>query len=78
MEGVAHYPMKKKKPEIWDIAKKRHRLSDDVIQMAKELGLNPKKFGSYDNHHQEPWKEPLPDFIRSLYDKRFKKSHADG
>lgn len=69
--------MKKKKPEIWAIAKKRHRLSDGVIQMAKELGLNPKKFGGYDNHHQEPWKEPLSDFIRNLYDKRFKKGHSN-
>lgn len=67
--------MKKiKKQEIWDTAQKRHRLSSEVIQMAKALGLNPKKFGSLDNHKQEPWKSPLPDFIRDLYEKRFKKN----
>lgn len=41
--------------------------------MARELGLNPKKFGKLDNHKQEPWKTPLPDFIESLYEKRFAK-----
>jgi hypothetical protein len=66
--------MKKiKNQEIWAAAKKRHRFSVDVIQMAKALGLNPKKFGSIDTHKQETWKEPLPDFIRTLYYKRFKK-----
>ena len=66
-----------KDPKIWAAAKKRHRLSNEVIQMAKALGLNPKKFGSIDNHKQEPWKEPLPDFIRTLYHKRFKKGVKD-
>lgn len=64
---------KNKNEEIWNIAQKRHHLSNEVIQMAKTLGLNPKKFGSLDNHKQEPWKEPLPDFIRTLYSKRFEK-----
>ena len=68
---------KTQKQEIWDAAKKRHRLSNEVVQMAKTLGLNPKKFGSYDNHKQETWKEPLPDFIKSLYYKRFKKSNIN-
>jgi hypothetical protein len=35
-------------------------------QMARELGMNPKKFGSIANHHQEPWKLPLPQFIHVL------------
>jgi len=37
------------------------------IQMARELGMNPKNFGSLDNHKQEPWKAPLPEFIKDLY-----------
>jgi hypothetical protein len=41
--------------------------------MARELGINPKKFGSLANHKQEKWKLPLPDFIEELYLKRFKK-----
>jgi hypothetical protein len=39
--------------------------------MARELGMNPKKLGSIDSHDQEPWKEPLPQFIEHLYQKRF-------
>lgn len=60
-----------KKDKIWVEAKKRYRLSNEIIQMAKKLGLNPKKFGSLANHKQEPWKQPLPEFIRALYEKRF-------
>jgi len=32
--------------------------------------MNPTKL---DNHHQEPWKLPLPEFIEHLYCKRFGK-----
>jgi hypothetical protein len=39
--------------------------------MARELGMNPNKLGSIDNHNQEPWKKPLPQFIEHLYQKRF-------
>ena len=62
------------KEKAWLDAKKRYRLSNEVIAMAKKLGLNPKKFGDYANHKQQPWKEPLPAFIRSLYEKRFEKN----
>ena len=41
--------------------------------MARELGMNPKKFGKIANHKQEPWKAPLPVFIEDLYFKRFGK-----
>lgn len=43
------------------------------VQMARELGMNPKKLGKLDNHDQEPWKAPLPQFIERLYIKRFGK-----
>lgn len=43
------------------------------IQMARELGLNPNKFGNLANHRQERWKRPLPEFIAHLYVKRFGK-----
>jgi hypothetical protein len=59
------------KLEAWIAARKRHHLSHANVQMARELGLNPAKLGKIDNHHQEPWKAPLPEFIESLYEKRF-------
>ena len=71
---------KKKIPDKLQIlidARKRFHLSHEQIQMARELGMNPKKFGKLANHKQEPWKTPLPDFIESLYYKRFRKQHPD-
>ena len=65
------------KNKKWIDAKKKFRLSDTHIQMARELGMNPKKFGSLANHKQEPWKAPLPDFIEDIYLKRFKKDKPD-
>jgi hypothetical protein len=64
---------KKTDPKLaaWIAARKRHHLSHAHVQMARELGLNPAKLGKIDNHHQEPWKAPLPEFIESLYEKRF-------
>jgi hypothetical protein len=58
-------------------AKNKYRLSDKHIQMAMELGMNPKKFGSLANHKQEKWKTPLPEFIEELYIKRFRKEQPD-
>jgi hypothetical protein len=57
--------------QIWIDARRRHHLSHAHVQMARELGMNPRKFGKIDNHRQEPWKAPLPIFIESLYYKRF-------
>ena len=62
--------------EKWLVAQKRHRLSDRQVQMARELGLNPDKLGKIDNHRQEVWKTPLPQFIEDIYFKRFKQGRA--
>lgn len=59
--------------QVWIEARKRFHLSYTQIQMARELGLNPKKFGSLANHGQELWKLPLPQYIEHLYFKHFGK-----
>jgi len=59
------------KTQAWIDARKRHHLSHAHVQMARELGMNPKKLGKLDNHDQEPWKAPLPLYIECLYRKRF-------
>jgi len=56
---------------VWEDARRRHHLSHVQVQMARELGMNPTKLGKIDNHKQEPWKLPLPQFIEELYFKRF-------
>lgn len=63
--------------EKWMAAQKRHHLSDRHVQMARELGLNPDKLGKIDNHRQEPWKAPLPQFIEDIYYKRFKREQPE-
>ena len=55
----------------WVEARRRHHLSHAHVQMARELGMKPRKLGKLDNHDQEPWKAPLPQFIEHLYLKRF-------
>ena len=73
--------MKKRKiPEkyqVWIDVRNKYKLSHAHVQMAKELGMNPKKLGSLTNHKQEPWKAPLPIFIEDCYLKRFKKEFPD-
>lgn len=61
--------------EKWIEAQKRHRLSDCQVQMARELGFKPDSLRKIDNHKQELWKAPFPDYIESLYEKRFKRTH---
>src|SRR5262244_1438519 len=63
--------------QLWIEARRKFRLSHAHVQMAFELGLNPKKLGKLDNHHQQPWKLPLPDFIVKLYRKRCGKERPD-
>ena len=63
---------KSKVPEnlqLWIDARKRFRLSHAQVQMARELGMNPKKLGGLANHKQGPWNAPLPIFIEHLYEK---------
>jgi hypothetical protein len=58
---------------IWIEARKKFHLSHPQIQMARELGMNPKKFGKLANHEQESWKLPLGEYIEELYLKHFKR-----
>ena len=66
-----------KNKEEWIKAKKLYHLTDMHIQMARDLGMNPKKFGSLANHKQEKWKAPLSEFIEDIYFKHFKKVKPD-
>lgn len=63
--------------QLWVDARRKFKLSHAHVQMARELGLNPKKLGKLDNHQQELWKLPLPDFIVKLYRKRCGKDRPD-
>ena len=40
--------------QAWITARKRHHLSHAHVQMARELGMNPKIPGKLDDADQEP------------------------
>ena len=65
------------KYQVWVDARKKFHLSHAHVQMARELGLNPKKFGKIGNNKQEKWKSSLPEFIEDIYFKHFKKDEPD-
>jgi hypothetical protein len=69
----ANSQKKKLKDIKWEEARKRHHLSHEHVRMARALGMNPDKLSKIDNHKQELWKLPLPDFIKKCYDKQFNK-----
>jgi hypothetical protein len=68
MPKVGFVPAKLKP---WIEARERFHLSHAQVQMARELGMNPKKLGGLANHRQEPSKVPLPRFIELRYEKQF-------
>jgi hypothetical protein len=63
--------------QVWIEARQRFHLSHAQVQMARELGMNPKSLGKLDNHRHEPWKLPLPQFIEQQYFSRFGKERPD-
>ncbi len=71
----------KRKPnqkyQAWIDARQLHHLSHAQVQMARELGMNPKKLGKLTSHDQEPWKMPLKQYIEHLYLKRFGRERPD-
>lgn len=61
----------------WIEARKRFKLSHAQVQMARELGMNPKNFGKLANSKQEPWKLPLREYIEECYFQRFGKEQPE-
>ena len=64
--------MDNKKDKLWKEAYRRCRLSVRHIQMAKELGLNPKSLIKNIPSPKERWKLPVRVWIEEMYNKRFK------
>src|SRR5437764_5843335 len=62
-EGKRHLP-----PDLqrWVEARKRFRLSHAQVQMARELGMNPRQFGGLANADQEPWIAMPPPYHTSF------------
>ncbi len=57
--------------ELWIEAKKRCKLNEEEIQMAKGMGLNPKSLIKNIPNKNEQWKAPVRIWIRDMYEERF-------
>jgi hypothetical protein len=60
--------------ELWEEAKKKCRLGEEEIRMAKEMGLNPKSLIKNIPSKSEQWKAPVKDWIQEMYEKGREKS----
>jgi hypothetical protein len=59
---------------LWQEAKKKCRLNDEDIKIAKELGLNPKSLIKNIPNKSEQWKAPVSVWLRDMQEKRQEKS----
>ncbi|WP_113928758.1 hypothetical protein [Bacillus sp. P14.5] len=64
---------KKKNADAWADAKKRCRLNEADISMAKELGMTPKSLTKNIPSPKQHWKAPVKEWVRELYQKKFGK-----
>ena len=65
---------KNKRDRLWIEAKRRCRLNDNDIQIAKDMGLNPQSLIKNIPSKTEQWKLPVKDWIHQMYQKRQEKS----
>jgi hypothetical protein len=59
------------KPEQWEEAKRRCRLSDDDIRKAKELGMQPRSLIKNIPSPSQQWKASVRQWVHSLHAKKF-------
>jgi hypothetical protein len=59
---------------LWQDAKKKCRLNNEDIKIAKELGLNPKSLIKNIPSKSEQWKAPVSVWIREIQEDRRRKS----
>lgn len=63
---------KAKNKDLWAKAKKTCRLNEREVQMAQQLGLNPKKLiANHSSCKHESWKTPVGEWIREIHAKQF-------
>lgn len=59
---------------MWAEAKKKCRLNDADIALAKRLGLNLRSLIKNIPSKSEPWKAPVKDWLHEMDEKRQKKA----
>ena len=63
-----------KKQSEWAEAKKKCRLNEETVRMAKEMGLNPRSLIKNIPNKTQKWKAPVHVWIREMYQKRQEKA----
>ena len=63
-----------KKDVEWAEAKKKCRLNEETVKMAKEMGLNPRSLVKNIPNKSEQWKAPVSIWIQEMYQKRQEKA----
>jgi hypothetical protein len=63
--------MPHQRDEEWAEAKRRCRLTEEAVRMAKELGMSPRSLMKNIPSKQQRWKAPVEDWVRNLHGKRF-------
>ena len=63
--------------QLWVKVKRQCALTDAHVQMARELGMNPKRLIESEDTTPGVMQTPLSQRIEGLYLKRFKKSQPD-
>ncbi|NCC63731.1 MAG: hypothetical protein EOM15_03625 [Spirochaetia bacterium] len=58
----------------WKKAKKLCRLNEEDIRIAKEMGLNPKSLIKNIPNKDQQWKEPVKDWLWSIWEDRQEKA----
>lgn len=60
--------------QMWQDAKKKCRLNNEDVELAKRLGLNPRSLIKNIPNKSEPWKAPVGVWLHEIDEKRQKKS----
>ena len=63
-----------KRQADWAQAKRLCRLSQQDVEMAKELGFSPRALIKNIPSRSQPWKAPVKYWIRELYEKKKEKA----
>src|SRR5215467_9241319 len=63
--------MDRQKSDAWREAIRRCGLSDEEVRMALELGFQPKSLIKNIPSPSQPWKLPVNEWVRSLYEQKF-------
>ncbi|MDR1110899.1 MAG: hypothetical protein LBP92_09475 [Deltaproteobacteria bacterium] len=60
--------------ELWQEAKRKCRLNEDDLALARRLGLNPRNLIKNIPSRSEPWKAPVKAWLREIDARRREKS----